>query len=328
MIDTDGKVSPLPKSGPRIEMLDLARGLALFAMATYHFSWDLEQFGYLDQGMTTHGLLKAYARSIAGSFMFLAGVSLMLAHGSGLRPQAFLKRLMMVGGAALLISIVTIFATPDSFIYFGILHSIAAASIVGIAFLRLPGLITVLAGIACLALPQFYRDELFNPSWLSWIGLFTVPPRSNDFVPLLPWVGPFLIGMGSTRLAVRSGLTERLATIRTGENGAARATRFCGRHSLAFYLVHQPVLIALVWIASQIIPARSIDPLPQFVAECETGCNGGNSAEFCVKFCGCVTDELMSKDLFSPLVAGEVTSESDPRIGQIAEQCTRLSAQP
>ena len=325
MSDTNGAPTLAAKPSKRIDMLDLARGLALFAMASYHFSWDLELFGYLEPGISTHGPLKLYARAIAASFLFLAGVSLVLAHGNGIRRAAFLKRVAMVAGAAALITLATFFAMPDSFIHFGILHAIAASSVLGLAFLRLPALLTVLVGVLCIALPGFYRNEAFNPVWLSWIGLFTVPPRSNDFVPLMPWLGPFLIGMGLTKAAAAQGLTQRLAAVETGSGPVARATRFCGRHSLAFYLVHQPVLISLVWVASQLVPATPADPLPGFVAECETSCQANNSAAFCKRFCGCVTDELLSQDLFQPFISGQITQESDARIPAIAEQCTASS---
>lgn len=325
MSDTTGDVTPPQKSARRIDALDLVRGLALFAMASYHFSWDLELFGYLDQGTTTHGLFKAYARSIAGSFLFLAGVSLMLAHGRGVRPAAFGKRLAMVAGAAALISLVTYFATPDSFIFFGILHAIAASSLIGLAFLRLPALVSIVIGAICIALPMYYRSEAFNPVWLSWIGLFTSPPKSNDFVPLMPWLGPFLIGMGCTRYAVAHGLTERFAALRTGDTSIVAAIRFCGRHSLAFYLLHQPVLLSLVWAVSQISPATPIDPQAEFVSECEIGCGANNSEAFCQRFCGCVTDELLSQQLFLPFVSGQVTQDSDARIPAIADQCTATS---
>lgn len=328
MSDPAGKGLTLPKPGRRIEVLDLARGLALFAMASYHFFWDIEQFGYLEPGTTTHGLFKVYARSIAGSFLFLAGVSLVLAHGKNIRPAAFAKRIGIVAGAAALISLVTFVVTPDSFIFFGILHAIAASSLIGLAFLRLPALVTVLVGVVCIALPAFYRNEVFNASWLSWIGLFTVPPRSNDFVPLMPWLGPFLIGMGCTKSAISYGVTERLAALNTGDNAISRVVRFCGRHSLAFYLMHQPLLLALVWTASQIVPATPNDPLPQFVSECEMGCGANNSAAFCERFCGCVTDELLSKKLFQPFVTGEITQETDARIPAIADQCTASSRDP
>jgi len=325
---TGGKELMPSRPGQRIEVLDLARGLALLAMASYHFSWDIELFGYLEPGTTTQGLFKAYARSIAASFLFLAGVSLVLAHGRSIRPAAFAKRMAMVGGAAALISLVTYFATPDGFIFYGILHAIAVSSLIGLAFLRLPALASVATGAICIVLPWYYRSEAFNPVWLSWIGLFTVPPRSNDFVPLMPWLGPFLIGMGCAKAAISGGLTAWLAALDSGDNPVSHAMRFCGRHSLAFYLMHQPMLLALVWSVSQIAPATPIDPVPGFISECEASCGVENNKDFCERFCGCVTDELLSQQLFQSFIAGEIQQKSDQRVLAIAEQCTLSSRDP
>ncbi len=98
----------------------------------------------------------------------------------------------MVAGSALLITVATYVAFPDSFIFFGILHNIAAASLVGLLFLRAPAAVTLLAAAAAFILPQYVQSELFNVKWLAWIGFSTFPPRSNDYVPLLPWLAPFL----------------------------------------------------------------------------------------------------------------------------------------
>src|SRR3954451_7604505 len=110
-------VEPSPKL-PRIAAIDVARGVALVAMATYHFSWDLEFFGYLDPGTTAHGALRVSARCIASSFLFLVGVSLFLAHGNGVRWRPFLIRFAMVAGAGLAISLVTWWFVPEAFIFF------------------------------------------------------------------------------------------------------------------------------------------------------------------------------------------------------------------
>jgi uncharacterized membrane protein len=311
----------------RIEVLDLARGVALFAMATYHFAWDLEFFGYIPAGSTADGWLKLYARLIAGSFLFLAGVSLALAHGNRLRAKAFVKRLAVIVIAAAAISIATYFATPDSFIFFGILHAIALSSVIGLIFLPLPGVVAILAGIVCISLPQFYRDDLFNNMWLYWIGLHTIPPRSNDFVPLAPWLGPFLIGLGLTKLAAERGFVQGAAAIDTGRGALSRAVRFCGRHSLAVYLLHQPLLLVLVWTYSEIQPATPADPVSAFVANCRSGCEATSETGFCERFCVCVTDDLLSQGLFNGFADGSITIESDDRIPAIAEQCT-VQAQP
>ena len=39
----------------RLHALDIARGVAILCMASYHFSWDLEFFHYLDQGTVGSG---------------------------------------------------------------------------------------------------------------------------------------------------------------------------------------------------------------------------------------------------------------------------------
>ena len=149
--------SPAISKFPRIEAIDLARGAALIAMAIYHFTWDLEFFGYVDEGMTAHGGWKLFARCIASSFLFLVGVSLFLAHGKGIRWRGFLIRVAMVAGAALAISLVTYIAVPGAFIFFGILHEIALASLLGLAFLRLPALATLAIAALVIAAPLYAR---------------------------------------------------------------------------------------------------------------------------------------------------------------------------
>src|SRR5690606_25132571 len=140
---------------PRLEAIDLARGLALVAMAIYHFAWDLEIFGYAPPGMTAHGGWKLFARCIASSFLFLVGVSLFLGHAKGIRWPSFLRRLAMVAGAAAAISAATWIAVPGGLIFFGILHQIALASVLGLAFLRLPAIVTLLIAIAVIVAPHY-----------------------------------------------------------------------------------------------------------------------------------------------------------------------------
>src|SRR5690606_12637101 len=130
-------------------------------------------------------------------------VSLFLAHGSGVRWTGFLRRLAMVAGAAAAISIATFLAVPDAFIFFGILHQIALASLFGLTFLRLPWALTLVAAAAVIAAPHFLRSSFFDhPAWW-WVGLSTSLPRSNDYVPVFPWFGAVLAGIAAAGLAMR-----------------------------------------------------------------------------------------------------------------------------
>lgn len=312
---------------PRITLIDTARGLALLAMASYHFTWDLEFFGYLEPGTATQGWWKIYARTIASSFLFLAGVSLVLAHYPSVRWQAFWKRFALVAGAAVAISIATFFAVPGEWIHFGILHSIAAGSLVGLAFLRLPAaataavaaLLVVLALVDAWIVPGGLRSQVFDPRYLNWIGLAATPTRSNDFVPLFPWMAAVLAGVAAARLALDRQWLLPLSRVQTRPGLMARA----GRHSLPIYLVHQPVLIALVYLFSLVHPAPQPDPAQTYLRGCERGCVAeGNEAGLCARFCACTAEGLALQSLIEPVLAGTVDPRTDERILAIAEECS------
>ncbi|PWJ77677.1 putative membrane protein [Pseudaminobacter salicylatoxidans] len=303
----------------RIEALDIARGLALVTMAIYHFTWDLEFFGYVDPGTTAVGGWKLFARCIASSFLFLVGVSLVLAHGRGIRWKSFWRRFAMVAGAAIAISIATWVAMPEGFIFFGILHQIALASLLGLAFLRLPPLLTLVVAAAVIAAPNFLRSSFFDHPALWWVGLSSSNPHSNDYVPVFPWFGAVLAGVAASRLAVSSGLFARLAEVRFGR--WASPLDFSGRHSLAFYLIHQPVLIACVWAFSQVWPAQIASNEVRFRASCERTCGQSRDADFCARYCACMLDTL-GKDGLDQLFASAPTPELRARIEDNASLCT------
>ncbi|MBP1856575.1 heparan-alpha-glucosaminide N-acetyltransferase [Rhizobium herbae] len=317
----NGTVSPATaERRGRIWAIDALRGFALIAMATYHFSWDLEYFGYLEPGTVGTGAFKMYARLIAGSFLFLAGISLVLGHYPVFKARAFAFRFAKIAAAALVITIATWFAFPDSFIFFGILHAIAAASLIGLIFLRLPAILTLAVAAAAFAAPFYLRSTIFDTPALWWVGLSETLPRSNDYVPLLPWLAPFLAGIAAARVALSVGWFEKLRT-----DGSARwktALTAAGRHSLAIYLLHQPLLFGLVYLFALGFPAAKPDPVDAFRSNCVATCIKQETAALCANFCGCTLDKLMEENLFEPLNTGKIDIKTDERIARIAGQCT------
>lgn len=308
-------------SSRRITLIDVLRGIALLAMASYHFTWDLEFFGYASAGLTAHGPWKIYARCIASSFLFLVGVSLVLAHGEHIRWPGFWKRFAMVAVAAAAISLVTYVATPGSFIFFGILHQIALASVLGLLFLRLPAPVTLVVAALVIAAPFYLRSPIFDHPALLWVGLSSVDPRSNDYVPLFPWFGAVLIGIGMAKFAKSAGLFERLANVSLGQT-LERPLTFIGRHSLAFYLIHQPVLIACVWLFAQLWPAPAQDPKLGFINACQASCQDSRDAAFCVRYCGCMLTAVEKDGLLTGIMKGDQPASDRTRIGDLASTCT------
>lgn len=312
-----------PQARPaRIGVLDSLRGLALLAMASYHFTWDLEFFGYIEPGTAVTGPWRLYARCIASTFLFLVGFSLVLAHGNGIRWQAFGKRFAQIAGAAVLISIVTYFVMGDGWIFFGILHGIAVMSVFALPFLRLPLIITALAAIGCIALPFYGQSPVFDFPLLWWVGLSETLPRSNDYVPLFPWFAAVLFGIAAARLAIRFHLQEKLAALPHGP----RLLSLAGRHSMAFYLIHQPVLISLVYLASVVAPPPPPDRAAEYQRSCQQSCvAGGSNAGFCTTFCGCTLERLQAGNLLQPLQSGTIIATQDERVLKLARECTIAS---
>lgn len=231
----------------RVIWLDLARTLALIGMAVYHLVWDMTLFGLLPRATVLTGGFRLLAVTVAGSFLFLAGVSLVLAHREGIRWRAFWQRLAVIAAAAALISSATFAVMPDSFIFFGILHSIAVASLLGLVFLRAPFWTVPVAALIVLIAPGLVGGAVFDTPALVWLGLGDAPVQTLDFEPVFPWFAAFLAGMTFARSTAHTRIWRRRPV-----TGLMRALCWPGRHSLAVYLVHQPVLLAVVWAVSRL----------------------------------------------------------------------------
>ena len=216
-------------------------------MVCFHIVFDLQMFGHLPFGTTLHPVLYWHARLVAGSFLFLAGVSLWLAHGQGIHWPAFWRRWIKLVAAAALVTVATYVALPEYFVYFGILHCIAASSLIGLLALRLPAAAVAALGAVIMVASYILPDPAFNAPLLRFIGLATEPAMTVDFEPLFPWVGPFLLGLASAKWASARGLLHRLTL---PDTPVLRRLALPGQHSLMVYLVHQPILIALIWVAS------------------------------------------------------------------------------
>lgn len=232
--------------GQRVVGLDLMRSFALLCMVIFHLTFDLMLFGHLAPGIVFQGIWPWFARSIASSFLILAGLSLWLAHGSGIRWATFWRRFAILVLAAAGISIGTYYAMGPQFIRWGILHMIAAGSLIGLAVLRLPNVVTLLIAMGAFAAPYFLRHEVFDAPLLLWVGLSKNIPPMMDYEPVLPWLCPLLIGIVLAKLLSRSGVWARLATWSPGP--LIKVLAWPGKHSLAIYLIHQPILFGGIYL--------------------------------------------------------------------------------
>jgi uncharacterized membrane protein len=226
----------------RFDRLDALRGFAMLWMAVFHLLFDLNYFGLIArQDFYRDPLWTLQRTAIVSLFLFCAGLGQAIALQQGQSAARFWRRWAQVAACALLVSIGSWFMFPRSFISFGVLHGIAAMLIVARFAAPLRAWLWPL-GLLAVVLPWLVAHPFFDSRWTNWVGLVTRKPVTEDFVPLLPWLGVMLWGLaaGQTLLArgaplLGGALPKPLAPLAA-----------LGRWPLTFYMLHQPVLIGLV----------------------------------------------------------------------------------
>jgi uncharacterized membrane protein len=282
------------KRSGRVDAIDCARGLALIGMGVYHLSWDLADFRLAPPTLPFTPQMRLFSHIVASAFLVLVGVSLALAHRKGLNPRAFWRRFAIVAGAAALVTAGSFAFAPSQPITFGILHCIAVASLLAAPFVTAPAWASLAMGVAAIVAPWLGRSTLFDPQWLLWLGLGEALPNTLDWRPLLPWAGVVFLGLGATRLPGVMDWLKRPDRWRSG-SALSRATCFAGRHSLPIYLLHQPILIGLLWALTAWGPLAPNADRSAFLASCQHACvaKGRPDAE-CETGCRCVADAVAS----------------------------------
>ncbi len=305
----------------RLVVIDVARGVALVGMFGYHLTWDLADFGMIGQGAPFTPGFRLYSHVVASAFLGLAGVSLVLARRPADDWPAFTVHIARIVAAAALVTLASWFLFPDGLIFFGILHCIAAALIVAVPFLYLPWFASLLAALAIIGVATTVRDPFFDHAALVWTGIGTVEPSSNDFRAFFPWAAPVLIGVGLMMLGVAHGLRPWLAQF-GGRDPVSRSLAFGGRHSLAIYLIHQPVFFGLLSVAALGLgPAQS--PVERaFADRCEAQCSeSGAPATICTRACACTARDMHTLNLWDRMIANALDEAEKKILSRVAQRC-------
>ncbi len=227
----------------RLIWLDLFRGAAIGLMILFHFCYDLNFYGFIHQDFARDLFWRAFRWLIVWIFLLSVGISLVLVHGRGIRWSSVGRRLLLLGTAAAGVSLVTRILFPDSWVYFGILHFILLASLAALPFVGRP-LLSLVVGLAVLlgwSLGWISMEPLF-PLLAPRLGL---PAFTRDLVPFVPWFGVVLLGV-----AFASAGGHRAPVLAAvGISGRATGVlAFMGRHALAIYLLHLPLLFGAVML--------------------------------------------------------------------------------
>jgi uncharacterized membrane protein len=243
--------SPRHPPSARFDRLDALRGVAIVWMALFHFCFDLNYFGYLQpvQRFQLDPFWTVQRTCIVTLFLLCAGMGQAVAMHAGQGWPRFWRRWAQVAGCAVLVSAGSATMFPRTWISFGVLHGIAVMLLV-VRLLAPPllargagGRIALLAvAAAALILPRVVHHPVFDSRWMNWTGLVTRLPRTEDYVPVLPWLGVVLAGV----LLADWLLRWRPAVLSGSLPVGLRPLAVLGTWSLTFYMLHQPVLIGAI----------------------------------------------------------------------------------
>lgn len=241
----------------RFDAIDALRGLAMVWMTVFHFCFDLAHFGFWPQDFRGDPVWTLQRTAIVSLFLFCAGCGQAVAWQQGQSWTRFWRRWGRIVVCALLVTLASWLMFPRSFIYFGVLHGMAVMLLI-VRCTAGWGRWLWLAGWVALLMPPLAAWWLagagaemapwFNAKGLNWLGLVSRRPFTEDYVPVLPWLGVMWWGMAAGQWL----LQRRAHWLRRPLPAVGRGLAWLGRWSLSYYMLHQPVmmggLMLLVWL--------------------------------------------------------------------------------
>ncbi|MEA3243646.1 MAG: heparan-alpha-glucosaminide N-acetyltransferase [Pseudomonadota bacterium] len=233
----------------RLVLIDALRGCAIVLMVIYHLCFDLSYFGLASFDFYRDPFWLNLRTLILSLFLGLVGVSLVLASHSRLNVRRYLQRLILLVASAVLVSLSSWWMFGERFVFFGVLHFITIASVLGLLFVR-AGWFNLIAGVGVILFATQYQAAWFDTAGRRWIGLMTHKPLTEDYVPLLPWFGVVLLGLFVGPYIMQWSKTRLQGTT---DAASIRWLALAGRHSLVIYLIHQPLLIGALSVYVKLV---------------------------------------------------------------------------
>ena len=218
----------------RVVLYDELRGLMILSMLVYHLCYDLAELVELPgMGWFDSAAADVWQLSICGTFLLISGACCTFSRSN-------LRRGLRLLGLGILLTVVTALFVPDQLIVFGLLHFLGVAVLLTTLLKPMLERIPTAGGIVGMLVlflltdhlhdgwfgltPQLsiaLPDCLYRSNWLCFLGFYGPDFFSSDYFPLLPaW-------------CYRSHCPP-LALL--------------GRNTLWIYLLHQPVLYAILWL--------------------------------------------------------------------------------
>lgn len=253
----DSQRPPDTRPAERAFELDALRGLALLMMVLHHLSFDLRYILGLDvfAFQETWWFINLLRPFFLNVFLVVSGICCSFSRSNTRRGLRLL-------GVALLFTMVSIAVATLSdsplAILFNVLHLLALGTLLysGLTVSerktgkRSPWVDVVLVLLSSTliyfyALLPHWRN--IGSYWLLPIGLLPAPVIGMaDYLPIVPWLGFFLVGAVIGR-QIYSCQTSAFPNAPSWLVQTSQPLVFMGRRSLLIYALHQPVMLAILF---------------------------------------------------------------------------------
>lgn len=221
-------------------------------MIFLHLLWDLDYFGLVTLNQTI------YQSNIIVPTLFFLLVGICLAvnreknHNLNKKKirRHLIRRGLWIFCLGMVITLITLLFLSDRPIIFGVLHCIGFSIILSIPFLRLKIYNIILAVIIIVLGIIMGSYAVENPTVFHLaIGFHQAElwKYSIDYFPLFPWFGVCLLGIALGSVLYK-GYERRFKIPNFSKYKPFMMFSRLGRHSLAIYLFHQPIIAGVLYI--------------------------------------------------------------------------------
>lgn len=237
----------------RVMLLDMLRGFAIIYVMLYHMLYDLIFFGgmsipfFFSDAMeiihrfflvilfSVSGICAGFSKNVLkrGAVLYLLGEALTLVTAAFIPDETIVFGVLSCFGMIMLIYGVispVLKKIPDPIVF----AVFAVLSVIFTDFYR-TGSLFVVFGRIYLHVP----DDIL---WLYPIGITSPDFHSADYFPLVPYGFIFLAGTALSDLVKSGGLPSFCYKAKVP------VVNFCGKYSLWFYIIHQPLFMAVTYL--------------------------------------------------------------------------------